>query len=260
MMEPVLDEFKVPCITITLVDSSEAGNEMTLGDVHSTAFEYNDTVWPALTGPLTPRSYVPSTGIVILKAELSDISLAPGMSIIDYSGAAHEIVDVIDNLTFKISPNTVADFRNAVIKPHRPAYITSIESTSYRETYRIGVHVGAEPVYLTWLHSILVYVLHRYKEALLEARGFERTILQSSDFARESQHETELVFSRHITIVGYVRQYWPKVTAPVIDAVVMDGIRVSGQGADVLVKGTGVDPDEQLWVGNLDTLDPNKRK
>lgn len=263
---PVLNELEVPCITISLTSSTEAVSETSLGDVNYQSTETSDRSWPSLTGPFTPKSYFPSTGIITLKETPVDfstgntISIAQGMSIIDTVGRSHEILEVYDNVSFRISQGTVADFRNSVFKPHRPAWMTHLESSPFNETYRIGVHVGGEPVLLTWLHSIVVFCLLRYKEALFEARGFERSTIQSSDFAREQQLETELVFTRYINMSGYVRHYWPKTVAPVIDAVVADAIRVSGLGEDVQVEGTGVDPNEQLWVGNLDTLDPNKRR
>lgn len=272
---PVLNELEAPCITISLVESSEAVPETTTSDTHYEPFESNGQTWPALTKPFTPSKYLPATGIVTLKKNTlpTNITLAAGMFIIDKVGRPHEILEVYDERSFKISPNTVADFRNSVIKSRKPSWVTSVESSSFRETYRIGVHVGGEPVRLTWLHSIVVFALLRYKEALLEARGFERSTFQSSDFARENQFETELVFSRFLNVSGYVRQYWPKVVAPVIDAVRLQeldgsaGIAVSGvtsdgetEGTDVTLEGTGTSPDEALWAGNLDSLTSQKKK
>lgn len=260
-MVPVLDELQVPCITITLVDSTEATNEATLGDVHSEPFEQSTKPWPALTQPFTPTSYNQATGFMAIPTLPDDIYVAPGMYIIDAVGRPHEILEVIDSGTIKIQPGTVADFRNSTLKSGRSGYIYEVESSSFKETYRIGVHVGGEPVYLTWLHSIIVFIIQRYKQALLEGRGFERSTFGSSDFARDNQSDTELVFSRYITITGYVRQYWPKAVASPIDAVVMDPIRVSGQGGEsVNVESAGTDPDTQLWVGDTDTINPANRK
>jgi hypothetical protein len=258
LMEPVLDELKAPAITIQLVDSQEVQSEATLGDIHSSPTEGNNNLWPALTGPLTPTSYSPATGIVVLPEGglPAGIYVGPGMFIVDAVGRSHEIIEVYDQQSFRISSGTVADFRNSILKSHRPAFITHLESSSYRETYRIGVHVNAEPSYLTWLHSIVVFCLLRYKQALLEARGFERSSFQSSDFARETQMETELLFSRYITISGFCRQVWPKAVARVIDVVTVDtesgAIKVSGENADVKMEGTGVDPRSSLWTGNKD--------
>jgi hypothetical protein len=109
-----------------------------------------------------------------------------------------------------------------VIKPQRAAYRTALESTMYRESYIIGCYVDSEPIHLVYLHSILVFLLLRYKQVLLEARGFERTTLSSSDFRRDEELLPEMYYSRYTTITGTVRQYWPKIIARKIDAVVTD--------------------------------------
>jgi hypothetical protein len=266
VVTPVLNESKWPAISITLLDSSEVTSETTLGDIHYEPTEGNFSKWPSLTDNFTPQHYNPGTGLVTLSSFLTgDIQIAKGMYIVDFVGRTHEILEVIDDKTFRINPGVVADFRNSTLKGHKPSFITHLESASYRETYRIGIHVSAEPTYLIWLHSLMVFCLLRYKEALLEARGFERSVLQSSDLNREeSVSESELIFSRYVTITGYVRQYWPKAIATVIDGVGVNfknsieaaGIRVIGGGS---VKDAGLDPEEQLWVGDMDSLTQRKK-
>jgi hypothetical protein len=252
-MVPRLDEAKVPCITIKLQDSAES--EVTLGDVHYQEKEDNDTQWPALIKPFTPEKYNAATGIMVVSQDVLDsIVLAPGMVIVDAVGKPHDILEVFDDGSFTIKQGTMADFTNSVVKGAKPSYITRLESVSYRETYQIGVHVAGEPVYLTWLHSIIVFILLRYKQALMEARGFERSVFNSSDFDRNEMFEAEMVFSRYLTLTGYVRQYWPKDVNPKITSFQPQPIRVIG--ADKLPQGT--DPNDQLWIGDNDTLTPKK--
>ena len=264
---PVLNELEIPSITITLMDSSEVVPETTIGDIHYTPAEDSNPFPATLTTPFAPKSYNQKTGIITLKELPATVFLGAGMYILDSVGRYHQILEVIDDLSFKIKPGTIADFSQAVLKASKNPRM-GLESSSFRETYRIGIHVGGEPQKLSWLHSFVVFCLMRYKEVLLEARGFERSTIQSSDFGRENAMDSELVFTRNITVSGFVRQYWPKVQAPVIDAVQMDAISVSGvgqnteTGIDLTVVDAGVDPDTQLWVGNLDveSLNPNKRK
>lgn len=257
---PVLNELTVPCVTISLISSSEVTQESTIGDVHSESSEQTTSPWPALTPIFAPVSYNQSTGIMVVPTLPEDIYPAPGMYLVDKVGRYHEVLEVLDSTTLKIQPGTVADFRETILKSGRAGFVANIESSSFREAYRVGVHVGGDPAPLVWLHSIVTFILMRYKEALLEARGFERSTHSSSDFQRDSQFETEMVFSRYIELTGYVRQYWPKAIASPIDAVVMDPIRVSGENASVKVADAGVDPDEALWVGDLDTINPARRK
>ena len=257
MVTPLMDELKAPAISITLKESTEATNESTLGDVDSEPIEDNDTVWPPLCAPFTPASYVPSTGVVTLQTAPVDFYLAPGMFIVDKRGQAYEILDTTDSLTFSIAADSVPDLRDCTFKSSRPNYKVSVESSSFREVYTVGVHVGAEPVYCTWLHSIVLFALLRYKQVLLEARGFERSTVSSTDFERNPAFETENVYSRYINVSGYVRQYWPKNVSIKTDAVIPYEIKVSGQDADVKVGG---DVDDLLWIGDQDMIDPNKRR
>ena len=251
LLNPTVDELKAPCISIQLVSSQEVEGEATTGDTHAFAFEGNSESWPDLTTPLTVSAWNPLTGVLTFAALPADIFLAPGMSVRDANGGTHLIQDVTDDTTCVLTPGTMADFRGAALKPGQPAWLTAVESSSFRETYRVGVHVGAEAAQCIWLHSAVVMALLRYKEVLLEARGFERSTFQSTDLERNTIAEAELLFSRFVNVTGYVRQYWPKVVAGRIDAVVPQ-TRVSGQGTHVKVAGTGVDPAKQLWVGDLD--------
>ena len=262
LVAPVMDEFKTPCLSITLVDSSEVTNETTTSDTHYESFEYDYSTSPALTLGFTPQSYNPLTGEIVLGPNTlpSGVYVGPGMMIVDKYGLAHEILRMGETTdAFYIAPNVQANFNGAVLKGIRPSVITSVESSSFRETYRIGLHVGAEPAYLIWLHSIVVFALLRYKEVLLEGRGFERSTFSSSDFSRDTAFETENIFTRYLTISGHVRQYWPKIVSRPID-VVQSEFRVSGEDADVKLADTGEDPNEALWMGNLDSIDASKRK
>lgn len=278
-MVPRIDEGKVPCISISLVSSEES--EVTLGDVHWDVTEDNAFAWPALTPKFTVEGYDPTSGVLILPASIvAQVNVQPGMFIIDSVGGVHEILDypILVNepseselqlaLPFElknegdvtgdnqflrnavlIEPGLNVDFAQTVIKGPNPAYVTHLESVWYRENYQIGVHVSSEPVYLTWLHSIVVFALLRYKQNYLEARGFERSVFSSSDFARSDFNEGENVFSRYISITGNVRHYWPKETVRKVTDL-QSTIRVID--ADHLPPDT--DPNDAVWIGDLDTI------
>jgi hypothetical protein len=252
-MTPRLDESHWPQITIELLESTEVVPEAIIGDINYEPVEDNDMTWPALTENFVPVSYTPSTGIVRLAADCQ-AWLGPGMFIVDRQGKAHEILEVTDQKTFKINPLTVADFRASVIKSHRPSWKVHVESSSFKESYRIGISCQGETVHLTWLHAIVQFALLRYKQVLLEGRGFERSTISSSQLGLDPKFETENIFTRYITISGYVRQFWPKTVAPVIDGVEFDTLMVSGNGVDVSVAKTGDDPLQTAWAGNLDTI------
>jgi hypothetical protein len=260
VMVPRLNEAQLPCITIKLQESSEA--EVTLADVHYQPTELNDGEWPNVVGPFTPAKYNAATGIMVLPDDIASTAvLAPNMLVLDATGKTHAIEEVFEDGSFSIAQGTIADFRNAVIRGQKPSFVTQLESVSYRENYLIGVHVVGEPVYLTWLHSILVFILHRYKQALLEPRGFERSVVNSTDFDRNEYFEAELVFSRYLNLQGYVRQYWPKAIDPRIVGMGTSPSDPEAQGIRIIGAGKlpdEVDPNEASWVGDEDSLGKKK--
>jgi hypothetical protein len=249
VLTPNLNEAQLPVITIGLLDSTEVTPEATLGDVHWETSEDDPLSWPILYGPMNPSSYKQATGVMTFREVLA---IAPGMVVTDSSGQPHEILTVIDDYSFTIAANTVADFRGATIRPEGSGSAIGLESSSFRESYRLGIHVDSEPVYLTWLHSAVVFVLLRYKQLLLEGRGFERSTLASTDFVREQQFETEMVFNRYVNVSGYVRQYWPKVFATKI-GVLQPQIQVGEDRTSV--QDAGVESSTQLWKGISDPLE-----
>jgi hypothetical protein len=182
--------------------------------------------------------------MVLPQAIQDELVIAPGMVVVDAIGKSHEIEAVYDDGSFSILQGTVADFKGATVRGARPSRVVSLESAVYRESYSIGLHVGSEPVYLTWLHSIICFVLLRYKKALLEARGLERTTFSSSDFDRNEGFESELVFSRYISLTGYCRQYWPSDIKPKITGV--------SSGVKVLSPTATTNPQDQLWTVEID--------
>lgn len=251
VMVPRLNEAKVPCITIKLVDSNE--DLVTLGDVHYDPIQNIDTEPLILVGPTAPIGYTTSTGLLKFST-LGGIFPSVAMSVYDRNGVAHPIVEVVSDLQFKIAAGTVADFSQCTIRSTPPPYAIKMESVRYKETYQIGIHVSGEPVYLTWLHSILVFILLRSKQRLLEARGYEATTFNSTDFDRNEFFEAEFVFSRYINITGYVRHYWPKSFDPTVTSV-ESALRV----IDSNLLPSDTDPNNALWIGEHDFLTPPRR-
>jgi len=213
-MNTRLDEAKLPAITIELLSSTE--DAASLGDINPAAsFEETEAVWSVLAGPFAASGYNPATGEVTVPSNVAtELLIIAGMNLIDSTGKTHAIIDAgyTDRTKFKIAKNVSADFTRAYIKSASPTVVTSVESVVHREVYRIGCHVQSESIYLSYLWSIVLFVLNRGKQKLLEARGFERQQTSSSQFQLNPGLSTngEVVYSRYIDLSGYVRQYWPK--------------------------------------------------
>lgn len=240
-MSDRLDSPTFPIITISLRESVEA--EATTGDVHYQPNEDTEGEWPILAGPLVAESYDIVTGNLTFKAkDLGDLELVAAMVVIDRVGRIHEVLSVPSENVVAISPGIQADFSKALVKGARPRFVTQLESLSFKETYSIGCHVSGEPVHLTYLHSILVFILLRYKETLIEKRGFERTTIASEEFHVNENFESERVYSRFVSITGFVRQYWPKFAFERIESI-GQAILASGPGEAV-----PLDPDQDMLM------------
>jgi hypothetical protein len=244
-----IDDPVLPCITISLVESNEA--ETTLGDTHYLPRQDDDRNWPALSPAFTPVSYDQATGTLEVPATVGDaLVLAPGQQILDRTGRAHEILEVLSDYRVLIAPGAVVDFESSVIKGKPPSSVACIESVKMKETYALGCHVQGEQTHLTYLHTILVFCLYRYKARLLEARGFERSVVSSSDFRRNEAFENELTFSRHLNLGGFVTQVWPGDISPKVTASTLQALTISAAGN---LPGD-TDPDDALWIGDQDAL------
>lgn len=205
VMVPVMNEMKMPCLSIRLMDSTEA--EVTTGDTHYVPQELNNLTWPNLAGPFNPVGYDPATGIVDLVE--NDLVIAPGMVVVSAAGNVYPITFVNGPTQFITTKYLTDNLNGLTIRGVEPSGITTLESVFYQERYQIGCHVAGEPVYLTWLHTITMFMLLRYKQALLEARGFEESVANAAAFDKDP-NDAENFFVRYITLTGKCRQYWPK--------------------------------------------------
>ena len=254
----------LPCISIELAESREVQEEATLGDVHYQYIEDlgENSPWPDLTDPFTPVAFNAATGIFLLPdSTASQVNPNAGMVIVDQAGNQYQVTEVMDGETLVVSgASTNTNFRNCTIRGPKPAYVRHMESASFRETYNLGIHCHGEPVYLTYLHSIVQFILLRYKQVLLEERGFERSTFSSSEMARNAFFDVENVFSRFVSINGYVRQYWPKQIVPKITSVLLQ--LAIGEANETAPLVTPVDPEGNpdgaaaLWIedGDISSL------
>lgn len=244
---------KFPCVSVLLAQSTEEEN--TIADVHYQTSEGLAQPWPVLVGPFVPKAYDLATGVMKLPDSVTFQSdIAPGMVLLDRIGQIYTINDVRDATTIVIDPGITADFGDVVVKAAQPAYGVTIESASFREMYSIGCAVESEPVHLVYLHSIVTFALLRYREDLLEARGFERSSLASTETRKNPVFDTEHVFSRYIAITGFVRQYWPKRIKARIASMKTQLVVDAGSSAQI-ASGPGTPPaDDLTWLAEQDAL------
>jgi len=167
------------------------------------------------------------------------------MIVIDKTGGEHPVtVRGNDGTTIQIAPNSLGDFSQVILKGPHSSHSVTLESASFRETYSVGCHAEGEPIYLFNLHSIVSFLLLRYRQELLEARGFERSIIGSDDVIPDAAflQGKENVISRYIKMTGYVRHSWPKFVYPKVLTLNLGMSAQSGATKQV------------IWKGDIDSI------
>jgi hypothetical protein len=242
-----MDELRWPCISIGLMESTEA--EQTHGDIHYQHVEsvpLSDIDWPPIAGPFAPDQYLASSGLMLIPtAALGDILPCPGMFIVDAVGGEHLIQEVLDDNLVGLGAGTIADFSTCYLKGSQPRLTQTVESVNMRETYAITVYASGESIYLTYLHAIVQFLLLHYKQELIEGRGIERTVISSGPFMIDQQFLPEVVFKRSINMVGYVRQIWPKKFVETVESIDQALVFVDDDADPILTEG---DPAEGYVV------------
>lgn len=250
----------------------------------------------AIVGPFTPFAYDIATGIVTLPSNLSTASIFPGMYLFDTtSGKGYQIIaieqqtptttvlsepqtfplglpDVLsapvteeltgglapNTNTFTIAPGIKADFTQCYIAARSAFWIVPLHSLLFRETYRLRCFVSGNAVHLSFLYSILMFIVLSKKQDLLEGRGFENYTVSGSGFQGSMDPgNPEIIFMRDITLSGLVRQYWPGTPTQKLDGVLIDYIKIIDGGTSNLIIADQV--AGQGWELEFDQFgDPDK--
>lgn len=254
------DEIRFPMVTIHLESSSEA--ESTLGDVHFETHEELPSeemlVQPQIIlGPFTPKTYNASTGLIELPDNLSTENVLTDQILVDNANKQGYIIKSIDSSnSFSIEPNTSANFINAYIAPLSTFTTVALESVLMKQVFAINCYIQNEPRYIMYLSTIVRFILYRYKELLLENRGFERSVLSmTGPFLANSRFqapEGEEIFGQDFKLTGFVREYWPKMISPKIQGIKINGLEYMGgtQTPDSVLNQV----EEQGWWQENDPL------
>ena len=255
------DKDQMPCITIGLGSSTEMPEEKTMGDLSTEVIELIPSKIgkpiPYVLKPFVPVSYDPEEGLVELPSDSPNSSVAEGMILVNPdTGAGYVVRGRAAGNKLQIDPGIeIAAARLAVV-PQFQIYRARREHSWFHETYSIGCHVHGDPAALLWLHAIVIHILLRYREGLLEARGFTESLIASSDLVPNNdwgQPGGENVRSRYVTLSGKVEHSWLKTPRRVIENVQLancneengfsGGIKIISQDAPEFL-----DNEDQPWL------------
>ena len=198
---------KIPAISYSIQSCEQT--EETLADAHYDMQEDRTAEWEAVTAKMQP-DYVPATGLVTIPSESILGPITEGMHLVTKTGQKYPILDVSSLTQFTIAKNQLVDLNDSYVMTGTPSLVSGIEGDRFKETLKIGCHVVGDPITLTYLHSIVFYILLKYRKTLLEARGFERSTISAGPYMRDPSFGDGAgnFFTRYINLIGTVTMTW----------------------------------------------------
>ena len=212
------DSVKFPSITIAMNSSVENRDRAILGDVASPTYDelkpdsqYEPTP-RIVSGPFPSISYNKSTGLVTIPAPFDTTLVFSGQTLRSaVSGQYYTITSINDSTSFYIPTNINDNFAEGYIAPAYMNLKVRREIALFDESFDISCSVKGDSGELTWLHSIVQYILLREKKYLAEKQNFGLTFISSGPVNGNEWSEIgngELVYERTIRIDGIVEYTW----------------------------------------------------
>jgi hypothetical protein len=224
-----LDGVKFPCVSIGLLNQNESKPHATLGDVAADIWNEDVSENPyvikarTLVGPFPNVSYDIATGIVTIPEEFDTELIFVNQALYSpASGREYIITKIIDEQSFLIETNLREDFSNSYISPAYKTLKAKRGIAQFSETYDIRILVQGDQGELVWLHTIISYLLLKFRQDLLEKKNIGLTSISSGPIQQESSMEFggENVFSRAITMDALIEVTWLKTLSERIEGTI----------------------------------------
>ena len=144
------------------------------------------------------------------------------------------------------------------IIPEYRYYTARVGHGFFQEPYKISCNANDQQQ-LLWLHSITMYSLLRYRQALLEHDGYAESIISSSKIYANSDYSDagQVIWARDINITGQVENRWYMAPHRIIENVAYGNANGSEGGIKISsnITNTFEDPNTVDWVTIADSLD-----
>ena len=264
-MKPRDDRDRTPCVTITMGTSNEKPDMKTEGDLSPfTKVLYPNEIGkpiPYVIKPFIPTDYNELTGGLSVPDTVDLSLIAPKMILVNPVSGIGYIIQYVRSGQIFIGPNQEVNASELGVIPQFQHYEARIERSFFEESYAIECHAHGDMLTLSWLHSIVLYSLLRYRQSLLEANGFAESIIGSGPPGLNMEWSTEggeKIYSRSINLVGQVMNSWVKAPHRIIENVrlgeqvdcnFINGIKILTN----LTSPSFIQPKEELWTTIEDT-------
>ncbi len=266
-MYPRDDRDRTPCVTITMGSSNEKQDMRTEGDLSPyTKILYPNQIGkpiPYIIPPFMPTDYNEITGALSVPDTVDLGLVAPKMILVNPANGTGYIIQGILAGQILIGANQMVSASELGVIPQFQYYEARVERSFFEEAYTIECHASGDIQTVSWLHSIVLYSLLRYRQSLLEANGFTESVLSSGPPGLNERWSTEggeKIYSRNINLMGMVQQTWLKAPHRLIentrlgqtkDCTFVNGIKILSN----LNSPPFINAADEMWTTVEDTED-----
>lgn len=223
-----IDTPNLPCIIVIPGQSSEMQERANLSDegmIEDTDPKSATYAVQYVVAPFTPKAYDKSNGQITLPDNITNEPIAEGMFLVSKAGKAYQIKKLIGTDTITIAPNTNENFTEAYILPPTKVWNLHRELAFMQEGFTVRLLAQSNLVHTIYLKQLVTYILFRYREAYLEARGFEVSSLSVGPVYRDETFGKDVVYACDINLNGQVQADWIKFVSPKLSKVT-GGIKI----------------------------------
>lgn len=222
------DKDRLPCVTITTGSDQEKDDMKHMGDQSTESVilmpqEIGKPI-PYVVKPFVPTGYDKNTGEISIPNTVDWTGIAPNMILVNPdNGQGYVILEVTPNGVL-IEPDMDLEATQLAVVPKFQIYKARVEHTFFNDTYTISCHAHGDHQNVLWLHSIVLYSILRYREALLEANGFAESKVSNSPIVLTDGYTGpggEMAWTRSIQLTGQTEASWIKSPRRYIESVVL---------------------------------------
>jgi hypothetical protein len=213
LSEQQADKLEFPAVTIELGSVDEKMDMRHLADLSTEAVTlYPNTINKPIAYLVRPTagSYDPTTGTFTFASAVDLSTIVPGQVLVDPStGNGYVIKSVKSATEIGLLLNLTLSAPTYAIIPQFQAYQARVGHAFMQENYSVTCH-GMDQQTTLWLHSIVMYLLLRYRQSLLEAQGGAESIIRSTKmYANEDYSDAgQIIWSRSINLSLQTESQW----------------------------------------------------
>lgn len=207
------DKMEFPSVVIELGTSNEKADMKHMADLSTESVKLlpnniNKPI-PYVIKPVV-GSYNSTTGAFTFSTEVDVKPVATGMVLVDPATGTGYVIQSVTaaNQVNLLTGLSIVSAPYGII-PQYQYYETKIGHTFMQEPYKVTCN-AMDQQSLLWLHSITVYSLLRYRQALLEKDGYAESLISSGKIYPNPDYSDagQVIWSRDIEITGQVENRW----------------------------------------------------